>query len=80
MTLENDEHNKIAELRKLVDATVNEIESGGLDMTTVDKLIEETRKKAEELIPDDMDKYDMIYGARFQRLKEQYITEKESSE
>lgn len=80
MTSENEEHKKIADLKKLVDETVKQIESGELDHAAADKLIEETRQKAEELIPDDMDKYDMIYGARFKRLIEQYITEKESSE
>ncbi len=80
MTSENEEHEKIAYLKKLVDETVEQIESGELDHAAADTLIEETRQKAEELIPDDMDKFDMIYGARFKRLIEQYITSKESSE
>ena len=63
----------VVELQKLVDSTVCEIESGGLSIEIANKVIEETRVTAEKLIPDDMEKYDMIYGARFKRLIEQYI-------
>jgi hypothetical protein len=70
----NEEHQRIAALKALVDATANEITSGGLDIDTANKLIAETRDKAEKLIPDDMDKYDLIYMPRFKRLIEQFIT------
>ena len=63
----------VIELKKLVDSTACEIESGGLSIETANRLVEETRMKAEKLIPDDMEKYDIIYGARFKRLIEQYI-------
>ncbi len=63
----------VVELKKIVDNTVREIESGGLSIETANRLVEETRAKAEKLIPEDMEKYDMIYGARFKRLIEQYI-------
>ncbi len=63
----------VVELKKLVDSTVREIESGGLSIETANRLVAATRLKAEKLIPDDMEKYDMIYGARFKRLIEQYI-------
>jgi hypothetical protein len=75
-----DEHERIAALKALVDGTADKITGGELDIDKAGKLVEETRLKAQELIPDDMDKFDMIYGARFKRLIEQYITSKETSE
>lgn len=76
----NEEHQRIAALKALVDTTANEITSGGLDIDTANKLVAETRDKAEELIPDDMDKYDLIYMPRFKRLIEQYITSAQPEE
>lgn len=74
--MEKTEADKIAELKKLVDRTAEEIESGDLTEEKARELIVETRQEAEKLIPDDMDKYDMIYGARFERLIDQFIKEK----
>jgi len=76
----NEEHQRIAALKELVDGTANEITSGGLDIDTANKLVAETRDKAEKLIPDDMDKYDLIYVPRFKRLIEQYITSAQTEE
>lgn len=75
-----DEHERIAALKVLVDDTADRITDGELDIDEAGKLVEETRLKAQELVPDDMDKFDLIYGARFKRLMEQYITSKEASE
>lgn len=75
-----DEHERITALKELVDGTADKITSGELDINEANKLIEDTRKKASELIPEDMDKFDMIYGARFQRLIDQYMTPEEASE
>ena len=75
-----DEHERIAALKALVDDTADRIIDGELDIDEAGKLVEETRQKAQELVPDDMDKFDLIYGARFKRLMEQYITSKEASE
>lgn len=75
-----DEHERIAALKALVDGTADRITDGELDIDEAGKLVEETRLKAQELVPDDMDKFDLIYGARFKRLMEQYITSKEASE
>ncbi len=76
----NDEHERISALKALVDDTADRITGGEFDIDEADKLVEETRLKAQELVPDDMDKFDLIYGARFKRLIEQYITSKEASE
>ena len=75
-----DEHERIAGLKALVDDTADRLTSGELDIDEAGKLVVETRLKAQELVPDDMDKFDLIYGARFKRLIEQYITSKEASE
>jgi hypothetical protein len=80
MESNEDRKDPIEELKDLVDSTANEIESGGLAIDTANRLVEETRKKAEKLIPDDMDKYDMIYGARFARLIEQYVVAMQKDE
>ena len=71
MTMSEDE--KIKNLKALVDRTAEDIQSGDLSEEKARELIAETRKEAEKLIPDDMDKYDMIYGARFERLLDQFI-------
>ena len=67
------EEEKITTLKKLVDRTCEDIESGDLTEEKARQLVVDTRREAEQLIPDDMDKYDLIYGARFERLIEQYI-------
>lgn len=75
-----DERERIAALKALVDGAADKITSGELDMSEANQLIEDTRKKASELIPEDMDKFDLIYGARFRRLIDQYMTPEEASE
>ena len=67
------EEEKIQALKKLVDQTSEDIRSGDLSEEKARELIADTRKEAEKLIPGDMDKYDMIYGARLERLFEQFI-------
>jgi len=71
MTMTEDE--KINTLKKLVDRTCEDIENGDLTEEKARQVMADTRREAEQFIPDDMDKYDMIYGARFERLIEQYI-------
>lgn len=67
------EEEKIQSLRKLADRTAEDIQSGDLTEEKARELIAKTREEAEALIPEDMDKYDMIYGARFERLIDQFI-------
>ncbi|HDS00916.1 MAG TPA: hypothetical protein ENO22_12125 [candidate division Zixibacteria bacterium] len=71
------EEEKIENLRKLVDRTAEDIQSGDLTEEKARELIAKTREEAEDLIPDDMEKYDMIYGARFERLIDQFIKAKQ---
>jgi hypothetical protein len=67
------EEEKVQALKKLVDQTSEDIQSGDLSEEKARELIANTRVEAEKLIPGDMDKYDLIYGARFERLIEQFI-------
>jgi hypothetical protein len=60
-----------------VDATADKIVSGDLSVEEAEALVKETRQKAEMLIADDMDKYDLIYAARFRRLIDQFIKQKQ---
>ncbi len=74
------EEEKIQSLKKLVDQTAEEIQSGDLTEQKARELAAKTREEAESLIPEDMDKYDMIYGARFERLIDQFIKAKTKEE
>ena len=67
------EEENIKILKKLVDQTAEDIQSGDLSEEKARELVANIRAEAEKLIPDDMDKYDMIYGARFERLIDQFI-------
>ena len=75
-----DERERIAALKALVDDTADKIVGGELDIDQANELVADTRVKAQKLIPDDMDKFDMIYGARFKRLIDQFISAKQASE
>jgi hypothetical protein len=73
----SDQFDNIKKLRDLVDETADRIVNGGLSAAEAEELAKQTREKAEVLIADDMDKYDMIYGARFRRLIDQFIKQKQ---
>ena len=72
------EEQKIKALKELVDKTCGQIENGDLSEPEAKELINKTRQEAEQLIPDDMDKFDMIYAARFERLVDQFIRTKQT--
>lgn len=67
---------KIKKLKKIVDEACEKIKSGELTLGEVNKEAALVRLKAESLIPDDMEKYDLIYGSRFKRLIQQYVEKK----
>ena len=67
----------VKQLKELVDDTADKIAAGELSPAEADDLIRSTRDKAQVLIPKDMDKYDLIYQSRFERLIEQFITKKD---
>jgi hypothetical protein len=71
--MEISENEKIKSLRELVDRTAEEIRSGDLSEDKCRQLMAETRQKAAQIVPEDMDKYDLIYASRFERLIEQFV-------
>ena len=68
----------LAELKRLVDQTSEQLQWGNLTVWEARERIQQTRAHAETLIPDQMDLYQRIYAARFQRLLEQFVLSKQS--
>jgi hypothetical protein len=68
-----EEEEKLAALRELVDSACEEIMGGRLDRQEATVLAQRVRRQAQEIIPDLMDKFDLIYNSRFERLISQYI-------
>lgn len=72
------EEEKLARLRELVDSACEEIRGGRLDRQEATVLAQRVRRQAQEIIPDLMDRFDLIYKARFERLISQYIDGRKS--
>jgi hypothetical protein len=72
-TLLAEEEEKLRALRELVDSACEEIMGGRLDRQEATVLAQRVRREASEIIPDLMDKFDLIYKSRFERLISQYI-------
>lgn len=68
-----EEEEKLLALRELVDSACEEIMGGRLDRQEATVLAQRVRRQAQEIIPDLMDKFDLIYKSRFERLISQYI-------
>ena len=68
----------LAELKKLVDRTSEKLQWGNLTVWEAYERIRQTRVQAEVLIPDQMELYQRIYEARFQRLLEQFVLPRQS--
>ena len=73
MELLADEEDKLAQLRELVDSACEEIMGGRLDRQEATVLAQRVRRQAQGIIPDLMDKFDIIYQSRFERLISQYV-------
>jgi hypothetical protein len=73
-----EEEEKLARLRELVDSACEEIMGGRLDRQEATVLAQRVRRQAQEIIPDLMDEFDLIYKSRFERLISQYIAGAES--
>ena len=73
MNVETSEDKLLAELRRLVDGTSERLQWDNLTLREARDLIQQTRAQAEPLIPDQMELYQRIYGARFRRLLEQFV-------
>ncbi len=75
-----DEEEKLAQLRELVDSACEEIMGGRLDVSEATVLAQRVRRQAREIIPDMMDRFDLIYQSRFERLISQYVTARKQGE
>lgn len=72
------EDSLLAQLKGLVDWTSEQLQWGNLTVREACERIRQTRAQAEALIPDQMELYQRIYGARFQRLFEQFVLPRQS--
>lgn len=70
-----EEDEKLEQLRELIDSACEEIMGGRLDRQEATVMAQRVRRLAQEIIPDLMDKFDLIYQSRFERLISQYIDE-----
>lgn len=66
------ENHKLEKLRRLVDRTAFLLANVPMTEQMRDELLIATRRRAEDLIPDQMDNYTLIYESRFYRLIEQF--------
>ena len=71
-----DREERIKKLQKMVDEVCEKIKSGKLTLGEAKKEAALMRLKAEKLIPFEMNKFDLIYMARFKRLIEQFLMPK----
>jgi hypothetical protein len=71
-----DEEERIEKLRGLVDELCQRIRGGKLTLSEANKEAALVRLKAERLIPFEMDRFDLIYGARLKRMIEQFLQTK----
>ena len=78
MTHNTSEDRLLAELKRLVDRTSEQLQWGNLTVWEACERIRQTRTQAEALIPDQMELYQRIYAARFQRLLEQFVLPRQS--
>jgi hypothetical protein len=60
------EDRKLRTLQRLVDAAGRRIVTGALTRSEARTLADETRSAAANIVPDQMELYDRIYGSRFQ--------------
>ena len=78
MNISTSEDRLLAELKRLVDRTSEQLQWDNLTVREACEWIRQTRVQAEELIPDQMELYQRIYEARFQRLLEQFVLPRQS--
>lgn len=70
-----EEAERIARLKNLVDFVGERLTSGVISKAAARKLVQMTREKAQRIVPEDMELYDLIYGNRFKRLMDQFVVE-----
>ncbi len=67
---------RIKKLQKVVDEVCGKIKSGKLTVSEARKEAALVRLKAEKLVPFEMDKFDLLYKSRFERLIQQFLLAK----
>ena len=67
---------RIKKLKMIVDEVCEKIKSGKLTLGQARKEAALVRLKAEKLVPFEMDKFDLLYKSRFERLIEQFLLPK----
>jgi hypothetical protein len=67
---------RIKKLKTIVDEVCERIKSGKLTLGQARKEAALVRLKAEKLVPFEMDKFDLLYKSRFERLIEQFLLPK----
>ncbi len=67
------EQERVETIRAIVDDVTQRIESGILTEAEARGLVATVRFQMTLMIPDQMETYDLIYGARFERLIRQFI-------
>ncbi|MFH1336161.1 MAG: hypothetical protein ABII96_06555 [Candidatus Zixiibacteriota bacterium] len=75
-----DGNKRIKKLQQMVDDVCDKIKSGKLTLGEARKEAALVRLKAEKLIPFEMEKFDLIYSSRLNRMIEQYLTSKSKDE
>lgn len=67
----------VERLREIVDPVCQVLVEGRLSQAEARAAIERARLEAALVIPDQLDRYDLIYGSRFERLLEQFPPRRE---
>lgn len=73
MLTNTSEDRLLDQLKRLVDRTSEQLQWDNLTLQDAVDLIRQTQAKAEKLIPDRMELYQLIYASRFRRLLEQFV-------
>ncbi len=74
-----DENEKLSQIRELVDGACEEIMGGRLDVSEATVIAQRVRRQAQEIIPDMMDRFDIIYQTRFERLISRQLAARSST-
>jgi len=69
-----DQDERMERLRGLVDELCDKIRTGELTLGEAKKEAALVRLKAQKLIPFEMEKFDLIYKTRFERLIQQFLS------
>ncbi len=78
MNVNRSEDKLLVELKTLVDRTSEQLQWGDLTVREACERIRQARTQAEALIPDQMELYQRVYEARFQRLLNQFVLPRQS--